>query len=404
VLVEAMILLSINRTLKGIDKAPTVAVLNGIGSFGKKKNLWIPAGIITAVSVFMMLVPLNLSSTLKAPEFVTYMGIGSGQIRIDVRQTEEVSRISEDLGKELSKDQSVSDFVLMRTGSYKVNMSDCQTYNLLIENGDHSKFPVKYSKGSFPKSDREIALSILNAKELGLDIGDSIDVCLKSPDGSSVEKTCMISGIYSDITNGGKTAKASFNPEMDITPVMWSIVYVTLNDESMVQDWTEKFRNAHGSVKESMKVTSIKEYLNGVYGQTISNIGNASVVTSVFVMIVLFVVILLLTRLLIWRERSDSSLKKALGFTSRDVQNEYLNNVFLVSAIGIVVGILAGVFPGQLLAGIFLSSLGAQGFRFIINPVHVFVLVPVISLFTVLAAAWAGLIEIRSIRAFECLR
>jgi putative ABC transport system permease protein len=237
-----------------------------------------------------------------------------------------------------------------------------------------------------------------------LDIGDSIDVCLKSPDGSSVEKTCMVSGIYSDVTNGGKTAKASFNPEMDITPVMWSIVYVTLNDESLVQDWTEKFRNAHGSVKESMKVTSIKEYLDGVYGQTISNIGNASVVTSVFVMLVLFVVILLLLRLLIWRERSDSSLKKALGFTSRDVQNEYLKNVFLVFAIGIVVGILAGVFPGQLLAGIFLSSLGAQGFRFIINPVQVFVLVPVISLFTVLVAAWAGLIEIRSIRAFECLR
>ena len=404
VLVEAMILLSINRTLKGIDKAPTVAVLNGIGSFGKKKNLWIPAGIITAVSVFMMLVPLNLSSTLKAPEFVTYMGIGSGQIRIDVRQTEDVSGISENLGKELSKDQSVSDFVLMRTGSYKVKMPDSQTYNLLIENGDHSKFPVKYSKGSFPKSDREIALSILNARELGLDIGDNIDVCLKSPDGSTVQRTCIISGIYSDITNGGKTAKACFDSESDETPVMWSIFYVSLNDEGLVRDWTEKFRNAHGSAKESIKVTSIKEYLDGVYGQTISNIGNASVVTSVFVMIVLFVVILLLLRLLIWRERSDSSLKKALGFTSRDVQNEYLKNVFLVSAIGIVVGILAGVFPGQLLAGIFLSSLGAQGFRFIINPVQVFVLVPVISLFTVLVAAWAGLIEIRSIRAFECLR
>ncbi len=404
VLVEAMILLSINRTLKGIDKAPTVAVLNGIGSFGKKKNLWIPAGIITAVSVFMMLVPLKLSSTLKAPEFVTYMGIGSGQIRIDIRQTEDVSGISENLGKELSEDEDVSDFVLMRTGSYKVKMPDSQTYNLLIENGDHSKFPVKYSKGSFPKSDGEIALSILNAGELGLDIGDSIDVYLNAPDGSTVEKTCMISGIYSDITNGGKTAKACFDPASDSTPAMWSIFYVSLSNENLTQDWTEEFRNAHGSVKESMKVTSIKEYLDGVYGQTISNIVNASVVTSLFVMIVLFVVILLLIRLLIWRERSDSSLKKALGLTSRDVQNEYLKNVLLVFAIGVVVGILAGVFPGQLLAGIFLSSLGAQGFRFIINPVQVFMMVPVISLFTVLVAAYVGLLEIKTIRAFECLR
>lgn len=404
ILVETIILLSINRTLKGIDKAPTVAILNGIGNFGKKKNLWIPAGIITAVSVFMMLVPLNLSSTLKAPEFVTYMGIGSGQIRIDVRQTEDISALSENLGKELSEDESVSDFVLMRTGSYKVKMPDDQTYNLLIENGDHSKFPVKYSKGSFPTSEKEIALSILNSEELGLDIGDSIDVFLKSPDDSTVQRTCIISGIYSDITNGGKTAKACFDSESDETPVMWSIFYVTLSDEKLVRVWTERFRDTHGSAKESIKVTSIKEYLDGVYGQTINNIGNASVLTSVFVMIVLFVVILLLLRLLIWRERSDSSLKKALGFTSRDVQNEYLKHIFWVSAIGIAAGILAGVFPGQLLAGLFLSSLGAQGFRFIINPVHVFMMVPLISLFTVFVAAWAGLLEIKAIRAFECLR
>ena len=403
IFVEAVILLSINRTLKSIEKAPTVSILNGLGNFGKKKNLWLPAGIITVVSVFIILVPLNLSTTLRAPEFVTYMGIGSSHIRIDVRQMDDIPLLSENLEKELSGDERVSGFALMKTGSYKMVMSDGKSVNLLIENGDHSKFPVKYSRGTYPQSDAEIALSILNAQELGLNIGDSLGVCLKADDGSESVKNCRVCGLYSDITNGGKTAKACFDQAEDNAEVMWSIFYVSLNDESLISSWVNEFRECHGSMGEGMKVISIKEYLNGVYGQTITNICNASLVTTILSLVVLFVVIFLLIRLLIWRERSASSLKKAFGFTSKDVQIEYLKKTSTVVVSGIVAGIFAGVFPGQLLAGLFLSSLGARGFRFIINPAYVFVMTPALVVATSFAAVGIGLLEIKTIRAFECL-
>ncbi len=402
-IVEAIILLSINRALKGIEKAPTVSILNGLGNFGKKKNLWIPACIIIAVSVFMILVPLNVSNTLKAPEFVTYMGIGSGQIRIDIRQMDDIPGLSSDLEKELSSDERVSDFVLMRTGSYRTVMPDGSSYNLLIESGDHSTFPVRYSKGTYPKSEGEIAVSLLNAQELGLDLGDFIDVYPEAGSAGTAGKTCKVCGIYSDITNGGKTAKACFDPTEDKTPVMWSIIYLSLKDENGIQDWVTDFRNSHGSLGEGIKVTSIPEYLNGLYGQTIRNIKNASLVTTILALIVLFVVILLLLRLLIWRERSDSSLKKAFGLTSGDIQKEYMKKAAYVVALGIAVGIFAGVVPGQSIAGLFLGTMGAQGFRFIIDPLSVFVLTPFITAVTAFVAAWTGLLEIRNVRAFECL-
>ena len=404
ILVEAVILLSINRTLKNIEKAPTVSILNGLGSFGKKKNLWIPAGIITAVSTFILLVPLNLSSTLKAPEFVTYMGIGSSQIRIDIRQMDNIPMLSGNLDKELSNDKRVSDFTLMRTGSYRTVMPDGKSVNLLIESGDHAKFPVRYSKGTYPLTDAEIALSILNAEELGVSVGDNIDVYLKGADGSATVKSCRVCGLYSDITNGGKTAKACFDTAEDATPVMWSIAYVSLADESLAGNWTKEFRESHESMGEGIKAMPISEYLYGIYGGTISTIGKASVVTTILAMVVLFVVILLLLRLLIWRERSDSSLKKAFGFTSRDIQKDYLKKVAVAVLLGIGLGIFAGVIPGQFIAGLFLNSLGARGFRFIINPAYVFALAPALTIITAFAATVIGLLEIKTIRAFECLR
>ncbi len=404
IIVESMIIMSINRTLKGIEKASTVSILNGLGCFGKKKNLWIPAGIVTTVSVFIILVPLNLSTTLSAPEFVTYMGIGSSQIRIDVRQMDDIVKVSEGISEELDKDERVAEFVMMRTGSYKTIMPNGESYNLLIETGNHGKFPVSYNKGSYPKSDDEVALSLLNAQELGLDIGDRVDIYLKSDVETSIKKTCRVCGIYSDVTNGGKTAKGCFTSAEDDTPVMWSIFYVSLEVETNISNWMEAFHDHHQSINGEIKVTSIREYLNGIYGQTIRTIGKAAIVTTLLALIVLFVVILLLLRLLIWKQRSDNSLKKALGFTSRDIQGDYFKKVAIVIIIGIACGSLAGIFLGQLLAGAFLSSLGAQGLRFIINTAYVFVLTPALVVFTAFTAAYIGLIEIKSTRAFECLQ
>ncbi|RKM61250.1 ABC transporter permease [Butyrivibrio sp. CB08] len=404
VLVESIILFSISRTLRKIDKASTVEVLNGQGSFGKKKNLWIPTCIITAVSVFMILLPLNISNTLKAPEFVTYMGIGDSDVRIDIRQMDDIAEVSESLGKELTADDSVSDFVLMRTGNYKTKLPDGKSVNLLIENGDHKRFPVRYSKGSYPKADNEIALSLLNAQELRLSVGDKVEVFLQSEDGTETSRTCTVCGIYSDITNGGKTAKGCFDSKSDNTPVIWSIIYLSLKEPNKIHEWTAQYQTKYAYSGEGIKVTSISEYLDGTYGQTIRGIRSASAVTTILACMVLFVVVLLLLRLLIFRERSDSSLKKALGFTSRDVQKEYMRKVIAATVIGIALGVFAGVVPGQSIAGLFLGAMGAQGFKFIISPFTVFAFAPALALLTVIAAAFTGLYEIHSIAAYECLQ
>lgn len=46
-------------------------------------------------------------------------------------------------------------------------------------------------------------------------------------------KTLTVSGIYSDITNGGKTAKAAFSD--DSTESMWNVFYGSLSKQSEVE-------------------------------------------------------------------------------------------------------------------------------------------------------------------------
>ncbi|MBP3897579.1 MAG: ABC transporter permease [Mogibacterium sp.] len=401
---EGVILLSVSRLLHRTDRISAADALYGRGSFGKKKNLWLPAMIITAAAMFMILVPQNMKSTIEAPEFVTYMGIGESHIRIDVRQTGNVRKIAGEVTEDIGHDNRVRDYVLMETGSYRTILQNGSSYDLMIENGDHSRFPVRYTEGRYPENDREIALSVLNAEEMGVKPGDEIIVCKEMKDGTAEEISCSVCGIYSDITNGGKTAKACMKDPDDATPVMWSIIYLSLADEDLTREWTNEYQDRYSSFESGVKVTLIADYLKGTYGQTIRNISKAAAVSSVMACFVLFIVMLLLIRLVVWRERNDSSLKKALGFTSSDIRMEYLKKTVTYILPGIVLGVFAGIVPGQSLAALLLRSMGAYSFRFIIDPAMVFAEAPAMVIVSAMIAAIISLTEVKRIYAWECLR
>lgn len=401
--VEGIILLSVYRTLNKMEKISAVQVLYGHGDFGKRKNLYLPIGIITAAAVFMILVPWNIKTTIAAPEFVTYMGIGESQIRIDIRQTENVEKSAINVAKEIEQDDLVLDYALMHTGSYKSMLSDGTSYNLMIENGDHNRFPVRYIEGGCPNTPNEIALSILNSKEMNVNVGDTIRVYKDLENDHVTPVSCKVCGIYSDVTNGGKTAKACFSDFDDKTPVMWSVIYLSLKDENLTDAWVEDHQAKYSSLDDGIKTVKIADYIIGTYGQTIRNIQKASIMSIISAWIILFVVILLLLRLVIWRERNDSSLKKALGFTSSDIKKEYLMKTFKYFLFGTVVGIFAGIVPGQGLASILLGSLGAYGFYFIINPIAVFVVIPAVIATAAAFAIGISLKEVVRIHAYECL-
>lgn len=399
--IECIILLSVNRTLRRLKSLSTIEILRGSGKVEKRRNRYLFIGFITAAAVALMLIPQNMASTLASPKFVTFMGIGESQIRIDVRQSDKIAIITKELLDELAGDERLAGYVVMETGSYRVEMEDHVSYNLLIEKGNHGKYPVRYGEGTYPKETDEIALSNLNAKELGIGIGDEVTVYLRKNDQTEAIR-CRVSGIYSDVTNGGKTAKASFDPQIDDTPTMWSILYVNLLNEYEINDWVKEYQAISESLGKGIKVTDIQGYVESTYGQTIHNIRNASFLALFTSALVLWIVVFLFLRLLIWQERRDCSFKKALGFTSSDIRKAFLKKTCIYILCGIGVGIFTGLVPGQMLAGKLLGTLGASGFKFILNPVSTFVITPLLVLVVAITAARISLREVDRIKAYEC--
>lgn len=388
-LTEGVILLSIRHSLRKTDQ---LSALDALFQRQKKKRgrtQYILIGAVTTVCTFLMLVPNNLYNTLSAPSFVTYMGIGSGELRIDVRQTDDIDGVTAQIAAALERDPQVEKYAVLKTGSYPARLPDGSLVNLTVESGDHLVFPVSYSAGIAPGQDNEIALSALNAEEMGLSVGDSLRL---AEDGTEADFT--VCGIYSDITNGGKTAKIHSRETQ--TPVIWSVLYISLSESADEEAWMVRYRGL------GVDVVLISDYVRDTYAQTLGQLLMASRVILGIGALVIAVVLGLFSRLIVERSRYTISLHKALGFTSGECERDYFVGGMATAVIGAAAGLLFGCLGGEPLCGMVLKSFGAEGFRFVIHPAQVLAGIPTLVLVTAALAIWWGTTGIKEIKACEC--
>ncbi|MDO4460090.1 MAG: hypothetical protein Q4C42_08485, partial [Clostridia bacterium] len=309
--------------------------------------------------------------------------------RMDVRGADDIESVSKAIEDTLANDEEVKDFVALKTLSCPVAINETEQIHLLVEVGNHSVFPVSYTEGREPRNDGEIALSVLQAKDMGADLGDSIAF-----DGEDA----VVCGLYSDITNGGKTAKMCAIPKScQNNNLMWSILYVTLNEDVSANRWIEQYRNSGADIVD------IAGYVNATYGPTITQISKARTVTFGLAVLIVFVVVILFISLLIEKNRNDVSLQKALGFRNSVIRKQYMKKACLPVLLGIIIGAILAIVPGESICGMALSSLGASRFRFVISVQDVMFTLGALFM-TGFVTVLLGTAEIRKISAYECCR
>lgn len=387
-LTEGIILFSIWRSLKKTDRLSALEALFQSQKKGRGTQHML-IGAVMATCVFLMLVPNNLYHTLADASFVTYMGIGNGEIRMDVRQRNDINEMTGQIADTLENDAQVEKYVVLQTRSYPAILPDKSEVNLTVESGDHLVFPVSYSQGAAPASAGEIALSALNAEDLGLSVGDTLQLMM---DGAWMNYT--VCGIYSDITNGGKTAKISGIETK--TPVIWSVLYVSLEESVDDGAWIERYQSMGADV------VRIADYVQDTYAQTLAQLRLACRVIVGVAVLVIAVVLLLFLRLMVERNRYTISLHKALGLTSGECERVSFIGGMAPAVAGTAAGLLSGCLCGEALCKMALRSFGADGFRFVIRPEVALAEIPLLALGTAALAILGGIRGIRKIKAYEC--
>jgi putative ABC transport system permease protein len=358
-----------------------------------RKKLYATMLAVLVLAAFIIIVPQNLYNTISSNSFITYMGVGNSDLRIDIQQTDHIADKAAEIAAAMESDNSIAKFVVLTTKTFRVKLADGSEERLKIELGDHSVFPLTYSQGRAPTAENEIALSVMNASEMGKKVGDALTLLI-----AGQEKSLTVSGIYSDVTNGGKTAKAVFSD--DSADLMWSVITAQLSDPSLLDSKIVEYANRFAFAK----VSDIDEFIAQTYGGTISAIGKASYAAIGVALTLTVLITILFMRMLVAKDRYAIAVMKAFGFTNADIQAQYVTRSVFVLMVGMLLGTLLANTIGETLAGAVIASFGASSFKFIINPAFAYLLSPLMMAGVVLAATYFGTLDAGRIKISENIK
>ena len=346
----------------------------------QRKKLYGTLLLALVFSTFIMVVPLKLYATISSGDFVRYMGAGDCDMRIDIQQTAEPEIMAQKAVRVLEKDPDLAAYALLITKMYTLRTAEGAFENLCVELGEHNAFPVGYISGSAPAAPDEIALSELNAEALGLQTGGILHLQVNGN-----EREMRVCGVYPDINNGGKTAKAAFADRE--TKATWCVINASFKDPSMAGEKVAFYKET----LPGAKVCALDEYVRQLFGATILSVKKAACTAAAAALFIAALITLLSVKMLLAKDRCDVAVLRACGFTAADIRAQYAARAALVMLVGLALGTLLANSLGELLAGALLSSMGAASFRFVSGGLLVGLLCPVAMLFATMTGAYAAL-------------
>ncbi|MBT2292939.1 ABC transporter permease [Paenibacillus albidus] len=320
---------------------------------------------VYVICVFIVIVPVNLLNTLQSPGFVAYMGVGQSDIRIDLQQSKDTEQRFERLTAAIDNDPEIKRYSPLITSRFKVLGGDGVWENLNVESGDFSIFPLSYTSGAAPGTNNELALSDLNARELNKKVGDTLVLLV-----GGAEKEMKVSGIYQDITNGGRTAKAQL--PHDPNSVLWYVVALDVLPGVSLQAKMDQYADAFYPAK----ITHLQSYLSQTLGNTISQLKLVTLLAAGIGLSISILITSLFLKMQLAKDSPQMAIMRSLGFTRQDIRMQYLVRLLLISVAGILFGILSAGTIGQSLVGLLGSFMGASRIQLVVNPAAAYLLLP----------------------------
>ena len=113
----------------------------------------------------------------------------------------------------------------------------------------------------------------------------------------------------------------------------------------------------------------------------------AAIVLSFFLIILITVMFL---QLVTAREREAIAIKKAIGFTSRDIRIQLGIRTLIIQIGAIIVGTVLSNTLGERIFGLMLSSMGASRIIMLVDPIKAYLIYPSAQVLTVFITVIVG--------------
>ena len=361
--------------------------------------------IITfCISFILITIPLNTLNTMKSDEMIEKFYIDP-ESSVCVRKIEQaqdkkyansqellsgIKRVQEEMKeKGYSAEMTAVSISFM---NYNIpgssEKSSIMTLQLLGKERNFSQ----YEEGNAPMLENEIAFSKTIMKEHHWSIGDFVQATINGQ-----EKSFIISGIYSDYMQLGKSAR--INPK------------INCSEETMTDYWAVMVDLEINKSQKELADLMQKEFPNYEWVTTQQlvdqNVGGIQEILSELVIpmtgmlcAIIMLITLLMEKLFITREKGEIAMMKSIGFSQKTIRYWQLMRMSVVVLTSMIISIPLSLLSNHFILKPIFAIMGAD-VTIQVNPLQVYLVYPGVLLIGILVATIIATSQVKKINIRE---
>lgn len=254
-----------------------------------------------------------------------------------------------------------------------------------------------YYEGTPPQNAHEIAMTKIVAEKLGAGIGDTVTIRQLEGD-----REYVITALFQSMMSMGESVRLHESAEMNyqqLTGVYaFQIDFTDDPNKEEVLSRAERIRELF----DAEKVQTSGEYVESMVGIA-DTLNSVRAMVLAVVLIIIALVTVLMEHSFITKERAEIALMKAVGFSNRSLIAWHCLRFGIVALAATLLSLIAMLPLTELTVGPIFTMMGADfGIEYVIKPLEVFVIYPLLVLFVTLASAFFTSLHLGSVKASEC--
>lgn len=254
----------------------------------------------------------------------------------------------------------------------------------------------KYSQGTAPKYENEIAITEPIAERLGVSIGDKVKLNI-----GGEEKEYIVSALFQSFCQLGEAGRLHESVSIPDNKIISAFAFQIDFDDKPNNKEIENRKEKLKDILDTQKVFDTEEFVKDSTGAADTVNGTKNLVLIISLLITAMISILM-EHSFITKEKSEIALMKAIGFKSRSVISQHTLRFVIVSIIAAIISLALSLPLTQLCIDPIFSFMGAvSGIEYEIKPFEVFVLYPIIILVSIVAGAFFTSLHTKAIKASD---
>ena len=358
------------------------------------------------VGILMITIIINTISTVQSPKLLAWFSMADCDVALEDKEcTEKYNRPDgqklraqylEDMEKTLAENNIPAECFGEALFKLSVQKGDQKMMSLAFIGSGTTTDQYAYIDGTPPENIDEIAISYITAEKLNVSIGDTVTVKT-----GGEQEEFMVTALFQSMNNMGEGIRFSEKLPMDFSKALGYFSYqIKFRDNPSQSEWKERYE----TIKElypDYHLRTASEYLD----YSISGVAGAMADTKTFiilmVMIINILVVVLMEKSFLTKERGEIALMKAIGFKNYSLIAWQTLRIALLMAAAAVIAVLLTEPLSQLAVGGIFRIMGAKYIVFDANSLDAYILYPLLVFAVTVFASMISASGIRSISSQE---